>query len=65
VIGRRYLVGEEDNGDGLSVGKHDLGVNVVLPLGHGLKGGYSGDVEHDEGTDGLLVVHLFVAPPPG
>lgn len=33
-----------------------LRVNVVLPLVHRFKGGGSGDVEDNEGTNSLLVV---------
>lgn len=51
------LVGEEDDGDGLVVlAPCHLGVDVRLPLGDGVEGVDAGQVEHDKGADGLLVV---------
>lgn len=31
-------------------------VDVVLPSLHGLEGGVAGEIEHDKGSNGLLVV---------
>lgn len=57
MISSGYLVGEKDDGDGLAVGKDDLGIDIILPLGDGLEGGHTGDIKDHQGTHSLLVVH--------
>ena len=51
------LVGQQHGGDALSVGQHQLGVQVLFPLDDGLEGRVPRHVEHYEGSHGFPVVH--------
>ena len=51
------LVAEEDAGDGPAVGQQHLRVQVHLPLFHRVERVRPRHVEHEEGSDGVLVVN--------
>lgn len=56
LSGKISLVGEEDDGDGSSIGERELGVDVVLPTLDGIKRVFACDVKDDHCSHGLLVV---------
>ena len=42
----------------------DLGVQIILPLEDGVKGGGPGEVKHNDRGDGVLVINMGHAPKP-
>ena len=56
VIALNHLVGQQDAGDGLSVGQHGFVVQVLFPVATAEETGWAGDVKHHDAAHRALVV---------
>jgi hypothetical protein len=52
------LVCEQNTGDWELVIEDDLAVKIIFPLQNSIKGGWSCEIKHHHGSNGVLVVHV-------
>lgn len=56
VIALNHLVGQQDAGDGLSVGQHGFVVQVLFPVATAVETGWAGDVKHHNAAHRAFIV---------